>query len=45
LTSPDRTEAVPPGDGLAHFAGFFHGRPPEWRVKGGVEITLSEQSK
>jgi len=42
LGSPDGTEAVPSGARLAHFGRFFHGGPPEWRLKVGEKATFSE---
>jgi hypothetical protein len=42
LRSPDRTETAPSGAGLAHFDRFFHGRPPERRLKVGEKPALSE---
>jgi hypothetical protein len=42
LRLPDRTETAPSGARLAHFGGFLHGGPPEWRLKVEEETTLSE---
>jgi hypothetical protein len=33
LRSPDGTKTAPSGVRHAHFEGFFHGEPLEWRVK------------
>jgi hypothetical protein len=40
--TPNRTNSVLSGAGLAHFEGFFHEAPPEWRLKVGRGTTLSE---
>jgi hypothetical protein len=42
LRSPDRTETAQSGAGLAHFEGFLHEEPPEWRLNGGREKPVDQ---